>query len=87
MKQFKVYEENPSSVPELYLETLNLQLEMPDMSRLEKPAKPPVPQVCNHNYTVSKCLIFNSWKSGVPFKTVQSKLALRKCMLNIYLKK
>ena len=52
MKQFKVYEENPSSVPELYLETLNLQLEMPDMSRLEKPAKPPVPQVCNHNYTV-----------------------------------
>ena len=46
VKQFKLYEENPSSVPELYLEKLNLQLEMPDMSRLEKPAKPPVPQVC-----------------------------------------
>ena len=45
MKQFKLYEDTPSSVPELYLEILNLQLEMPDMARLEKPAKPPVPQV------------------------------------------
>ena len=47
-RQFKLYEDTPSSVPELYLESLNLQLQMPDMSRLEKPpkpAKPPVPQV------------------------------------------
>ena len=49
-RQFKLYEDTPSSVPELYLESLNLQLQMPDMSRLEKPpkpAKPPVPQVRN----------------------------------------
>ena len=52
-RQFKLYEDIPSSVPELYLESLNLQLQMPDMSRLEKPpkpAKPPVPQV-------RKCLL------------------------------
>ena len=49
MKQFKTYEETPdadsSTVADLYLDPLNLNLEMPDMSRLEKPAKPPVPQV------------------------------------------
>ena len=51
MKQFKSYEETPeadsSTVADLYLEVLNLSssLNMPDMSRLEKPAKPPVPQV------------------------------------------
>ena len=49
MKQFKTYEETPdadsSTVADLYLEILNLHLDMPDMSRLEKPAKPPVPQV------------------------------------------
>ena len=50
MKQFKLYEDTPSSVPELYLEILNLQLEMPDMARLEKPAKPPVPQVSIKTY-------------------------------------
>ena len=53
MKQFKLYEDTPSSVPELYLEILNLQLEMPDMARLEKPAKPPVPQVSLHGYLVT----------------------------------
>ena len=52
MKQFKLYEDTPSSVPELYLEILNLQLEMPDMARLEKPAKPPVPQVSLIIYNV-----------------------------------
>ena len=52
MKQFKLYEDTPSSVPELYLEILDLQLEMPDMARLEKPAKPPVPQVSLIIYNV-----------------------------------
>lgn len=49
MKQFKTYDEttdaDPATVADLYLETLHLTLEMPDMSRLEKPKKPPVPQV------------------------------------------
>ena len=54
MKQFKLYEDTPSSVPELYLEILNLQLEMPDMARLEKPAKPPVPQVSIKTYYLKK---------------------------------
>ena len=49
MKQFKTYEETPdadsSTVADFYLEVLDLNLDMPDMSRLEKPAKPPVPQV------------------------------------------
>merc|ERR1712223_1394021 len=48
MKQFKTYEEtadaDPSMVTDQYLDPLHLMLEMPDMSRLEKPAKPPVPQ-------------------------------------------
>ena len=57
MKQFKLYEDTPSSVPELYLEILNLQLEMPDMARLEKPAKPPVPQVSIKTYYSSEILI------------------------------
>ena len=50
MQQFKTYEEtadaDPSMVTDQYLDPLHLTLEMPDMSRLEKPAKPPVPQVC-----------------------------------------
>ena len=50
MQQFKTYEEtadaDPSMVTDQYLDPLQLMLEMPDMSRLEKPAKPPVPQVC-----------------------------------------
>ena len=54
---FKLYEDTPSSVPELYLEILNLQLEMPDMARLEKPAKPPVPQVSIKTYYSSEILI------------------------------
>ena len=49
MKQFKIFDETPdadsSTVADLYLDPLHLNLEMPDMSRLEKPAKPPVPQV------------------------------------------
>ena len=49
MQQFKTYEEtadaDPSMVTDQYLDPLHLTLEMPDMSRLEKPAKPPVPQV------------------------------------------
>ena len=49
LKQFKTYQEtpnaDPSMVPDLYLDPLNLNLEVPDLSRLEKPAKPPVPQV------------------------------------------
>ena len=49
MKLFKTYEEtadaDPSMVTDQYLDPLHLMLEMPDMSRLEKPAKPPVPQV------------------------------------------
>ena len=53
MKQFKAYEENEnadsSSVTDNFLEPLQLSLEEPDMSRLEKPAKPPVPEVRQMN--------------------------------------
>ncbi len=49
MKQFKAYEENenadPSSVTDDFLQPLNLSFVEPDMSRLEKPSKPPVPEV------------------------------------------
>ena len=49
MKLFKTYEEtadaDPSMVTDQYLDPLHLMLEMPDMSRLEKPAKPPMPSL------------------------------------------
>ncbi len=49
LKQFQNYDAtpdaDPSMIPDMYLDPLNLHLDMPDMSRLEKPAKPPVPQV------------------------------------------
>ena len=49
MKLFKTYEEtadaDPSMVTDQYLNPLHLMLEMPDMSRLEKPAKPPMPSL------------------------------------------
>jgi hypothetical protein len=49
MVLFKTYEETPdadtSTVADIYLEPLTLSLVELDMSRLEKPEKPPVPQV------------------------------------------
>ena len=53
MKLFKTYEEtadaDPSMVTDQYLDPLHLMLEMPDMSRLEKPAKPPMPSLVRLN--------------------------------------
>ena len=53
MKLFKTYEEtadaDPSMVTDQYLDPLHLMLEMPDMSRLEKPAKPPMPSLVRMN--------------------------------------
>ena len=50
LAQFKVVEEagdggDYSSITDTYLEPLRLNLSPPDYSRLEKPPKPPVPEV------------------------------------------
>ncbi len=44
-KAFESANEDCSNVAESFLEPLRLNLEMPDYSRLDKPKKPPVPEV------------------------------------------
>ncbi len=44
-KSFENASEDCSNVPESHLEPLRLNLELPDYSRLDKPKKPPVPEV------------------------------------------
>ena len=44
-KAFEQANEDCSNVVETFLEPLRLNLELPDYSRLEKPKKPPVPEV------------------------------------------
>ena len=62
MKLFKTYEEtadaDPSMMTDQYLDPLHLMLEMPDMSRLEKPAKPPMPSLVRMNYKSKIKLVF-----------------------------
>ena len=62
MKLFKTYEEtadaDPSMMTDQYLDPLHLMLEMPDMSRLEKPAKPPMPSLVRINYKFQIKLVF-----------------------------
>ncbi len=44
-KQFDNANDDCSNVTDNYLEPLRLNLELPDYTRLEKPRKPPVPEV------------------------------------------
>ena len=44
-KAFEAANEDCSNVIETFLEPLRLNLELPDYSRLDKPKKPPVPEV------------------------------------------
>jgi hypothetical protein len=44
-KAFEGANEDCSNVAETWLEPLRLNLELPDYSRLEKPKRPPVPEV------------------------------------------
>jgi hypothetical protein len=48
LKQFEAADEagaDSSSITDNYLEPLNLSFHEPDYAKLEKPAKPPVPEV------------------------------------------
>ena len=45
MKAFENCNEDCSNVGPQYLEPLRLDITLPDFSRLERPAKPPVPEV------------------------------------------
>ncbi len=48
LQQFAAAEEtgaDSSSITDNYLDPLNLKFSEPDFARLEKPAKPPVPEV------------------------------------------
>ena len=48
-KQFENASDDCSNVAETYLEPIRLNLEdMPDYARLEKPRRPPVPEVSVH---------------------------------------
>ena len=48
-KAFEAANEDCSNVIETFLEPLRLNLELPDYSRLDKPKKPPVPEVGGGN--------------------------------------
>ena len=51
LRQFAAADEagaDSSSITDNFLEPLNLTFTEPDFSRLEKPAKPPVPEVITH---------------------------------------
>ena len=78
--QFENANEEYSNVTENYLEPLRLNLELPDYSRLEKPRKPPVPEVPpapavmqQHDHMngaggiVDPAMAFNSWGANDAF--------------------
>jgi hypothetical protein len=48
LQQFRAADESgadSSSITDNYLEPLNLNFNIPDLSKLEKPTKPPLPEV------------------------------------------